>query len=153
VVRQCTAGKTRLKQTSTAKFLPHNNLRGHIHRGNRSSGLQTSTITSRIADQQRGLAVVRKLRLRVAVSLDGFIADVNGGVDWIDRFHGEGAREDYGMAFFHEIDTVLMGRHTHDFALSHGRSSYPGMENFVFTRSKTAGKRDGVEYLSGEPRI
>jgi dihydrofolate reductase len=30
-------------------------------------------------------------------------------------------------------------------------TSYPGMENFVFTRSKPAGKRDGVEYPSDEP--
>jgi dihydrofolate reductase len=95
---------------------------------------------------------MRKVMLRVAMSLDGFIADANGGVDWLDRFHGQGSREDYGMTkFFRSIDTVLMGRHTHDFALSHGMSSYKGMKNFVFTRSKPAGKRDGVEYLAGDP--
>jgi dihydrofolate reductase len=95
---------------------------------------------------------MRRVRLRVAVSLDGFIADVHGSVDWLHRFHGDGKREDYGMTeFFREIDTILMGRRTHDFALSHGMSSYPGMENFVFTRSKPQGKRDGVEYVSGDP--
>lgn len=95
---------------------------------------------------------MRKVMLRVAVSLDGFIADANGGVDWLNRFQGNGPREDYGMTkFFHSIDTVLMGRHTHDFALNHGMSSYKGMENFVFTRSKPPGKRDGVEYLAGDP--
>jgi dihydrofolate reductase len=95
---------------------------------------------------------MRKVILRVAVSLDGFIADTEGGVDWLHRFHAKGAREDYGMTeFFRSIDTVLMGRHTHDFALSHGMSGYAGMENFVFTRSKPAGKRDGVEYVSSDP--
>jgi len=95
---------------------------------------------------------MRRVRLRVALSLDGFIADINGGVEWLHRFHDKGSREDYGMTkFFREIDTVLMGRHTHDFALSHGMASYPGMQNFVFTRSKPAGKRDGVEYISGNP--
>jgi len=95
---------------------------------------------------------MRRVRLRVALSLDGFIADINGGVEWLHRFHDKGLREDYGITkFFREIDTVLMGRHTHDFALSHGMASYPGMQNFVFTRSKPAGKRDGVEYISGNP--
>jgi dihydrofolate reductase len=95
---------------------------------------------------------MRKLRLRVAISLDGFIADSSGGVDWLHRFHGKGSRPDYGMTeFFRSIDTVLMGRHTHDFALSHGMKSYARMKNFVFTRTKPAGKRDGVEYVSSDP--
>jgi len=95
---------------------------------------------------------MRKMKPRVAISLDGFIADTRGGVDWLHRFHAKGPREDYGMTeFFRSIDTVLMGRHTHDFALSHGVKDYPGMENFVFTRTKPPGKRDGVEYISGDP--
>ncbi len=95
---------------------------------------------------------MRKIKPRVAISLDGFIADTRDGVDWLHRFHAKGPREDYGMTeFFRSIDTVLMGRHTHDFALSHGVKDYPGMENFVFTRTKPPGKRDGVEYISGDP--
>jgi dihydrofolate reductase len=93
---------------------------------------------------------MRQLKLRVAITLDGFIADSNGGVDWLHQFHAKAPRPDYGMTeFFRSIDTVLMGRHTHDFALSHGMKAYAGMENFVFTRSKAPGKRDGVEYVSG----
>lgn len=95
---------------------------------------------------------MRKVKLRVAMSLDGYIADTKGGVDWLHCFHARGPREDYGMTeFFRSIDTVLMGRHTHDFALSHGMNGYPGMENFVFTRTKPPGKRDGVEYVACEP--
>lgn len=94
---------------------------------------------------------MRKVTLRVAISLDGFIADLHGGVDWLDRFHASNPRADYGMTeFFRSIDAILMGRTTHDFALSHGRKSW-GMDTFVFTRSKPPGKRDGVEYLSGDP--
>ena len=95
---------------------------------------------------------MRKVRLRVAITLDGFIADSNGGVDWLHRFHAKHGRRDYGMReFFHGIDTVLMGRRTHDFAVSHGMKRYSGMDNFVFTRSKPPGERDGVEYTSGDP--
>jgi dihydrofolate reductase len=95
---------------------------------------------------------MRKIKLRVAITLDGFIADTEGGVDWLHRFHAKGTRTDYGMtAFFRSIDTVLMGRHTHDFALSHGMKGYSGKKNFVFTCTKPPGKRDGVEYISQDP--
>src|SRR3989442_1152178 len=95
---------------------------------------------------------MRKIKPRVAISLDGFIADTRGGVDWLHRFHAKGPREDYGMTeFFRSIDTVLMGRHTHDLAVSHGVKDSLGMENFVFTPPKPPGKRDGVEYFSGAP--
>jgi len=95
---------------------------------------------------------MRKIKLRVAITLDGFIADTEGGVDWLHRFHATGPRADYGMtAFFRSIDTVLMGRHTHDFALSHGMKGYSGKKNLVFTRTKPPGKRDGVEYISRDP--
>lgn len=95
---------------------------------------------------------MRKVKYRAAMSLDGFIADVNGEVEWLHRFHAKHGRKDYGMSeFFRSIDTTLMGRRTHDFALSLGRKSYPGMEVFVFTRTKPPGKRDGVEYLSTPP--
>lgn len=118
----------------------------------RSSMHKEQEALALIMRHQFGGIDMRRVRLRVAMSLDGFIADVNGSVDWLHRFHTEGSREDYGMAkFFREIDTVLMGRHTHDFALSHGMKSYRGLENFVFTRSKPLGKRNGVEYLSRDP--
>ena len=95
---------------------------------------------------------MRKVKYRAAMSLDGFIADVNGEVEWLHHFHAKHGREDYGMSeFFRSIDTTLMGRRTHDFALNRGRKSYPGMEVFVFTRTKPPGKRDGVEYLSTPP--
>jgi dihydrofolate reductase len=94
---------------------------------------------------------MRKVKLRVAISLDGFIADIHGGVDWLHRFHNKGPRDDYGMtAFFRSIDTVLMGRHTYDFAVSQGRKGYAGMQNVVFSRSQPPGERDGVVFVSGD---
>jgi dihydrofolate reductase len=96
---------------------------------------------------------MRKVIYYFAASLDGFIAGPNGEVDWLMDFHktvkGEG---DYGMRELDRgIDTVIMGRATHDFALAHGMSGHPGAKNYIFTRSKPAGERDGVEYVSGDP--
>ena len=57
----------------------------------------------------RRAQVTRRLRYQVAASLDGFIADANGGYDWIvgdDRIDFK--------ALYGEFDTAVMGRKTYD---------------------------------------
>ena len=69
----------------------------------------------------------RKVILYLAMSLDGFIADKNGGVGWMDLANN-------GEAF--EGDTVLMGMTTYrqiTQELSPGAWPYVGMECQVFT--------------------
>lgn len=90
---------------------------------------------------------MRSVKLFVATSLDGFIAGPGGEVDWL--FEGG----DYGMAeFFRSVDVAFMGRKTHDFGVEHGMSSYRGMKNYVFSRSRKADERGDVEYVSGDPK-
>lgn len=52
---------------------------------------------------------MRRLRYNVAASLDGYIADVNGGFDWIP----DDSTVDFA-ALFARIDTVIMGRVTYE---------------------------------------
>lgn len=48
----------------------------------------------------------------VAVSLDGFIAEVDGGLDWLSDIPNPD-RSDFGFAnFLNGIDAVVMGRNT-----------------------------------------
>lgn len=55
---------------------------------------------------------MRKVKLVIANSLDGFIARPDGSVDWLFM------DADYGTTnFFKSIDTALMGRKTYDMAL------------------------------------
>ncbi|MGC1646351.1 MAG: dihydrofolate reductase family protein [Candidatus Sulfotelmatobacter sp.] len=50
----------------------------------------------------------RKIIVYIATSADGFIARLDGSVDWLDRPRPKG---NYGMgAFYKSIDTVLWGR-------------------------------------------
>ncbi len=52
---------------------------------------------------------MRKVILYIAVSLDGYIADARGGVDWLG---GQSAdyTGDYGYEdFTAQVDTVIMG--------------------------------------------
>lgn len=80
---------------------------------------------------------MRKLKLYIASSLDGYIARKNGNVDWLhdERFETEG--EDYGYhAFYDSIDTCLMGYKTYQFILD-ADIPYPYADkiSFVFSRS------------------
>jgi dihydrofolate reductase len=92
---------------------------------------------------------MRKVKLFIANSLDGFIARPDGSFDWLFT---DG---DYGMTdFFKSVDTALIGRKTYDLMLSFGgeHSSYKGMKNYVFSRSPKKSKDKNVQFVSGDIR-
>ena len=89
---------------------------------------------------------MRRVKYFFAASLDGFVAEPDGGIDWLFQ---DG---DYGLtAFYQTIDTVFMGRKTHDVGIKYGMSSYEGLKNYVFTRGHPAEPVADVEYVSGDP--
>ena len=72
---------------------------------------------------------MRRLKLFIAASLDGYIAGRDEDVSW--RFHDG----DYGYAtFFAGIDTVLAGRRTYERALALPQWPYADRKVVVFTR-------------------
>jgi dihydrofolate reductase len=94
---------------------------------------------------------MRKVIYSVGESLDGYIAAPDGSVDWLDRATSKGKGDDFGMtAFFKSLDTVLMGRKTYEHALKLGmaKGGYPGMKNYIFSRTLPPGSRDGVEFVN-----
>jgi len=72
----------------------------------------------------------RRVRLSVAMSLDGFIAGPNGEYDWIPM----DPEVDFAE-MFSGFDTVLMGRRSYEAALALGQVGMPGMRVIVFSRS------------------
>ena len=49
----------------------------------------------------------------IATSIDGFIADENGGIDWLHEIPNP-TGNDYGYnAFIESIDALVMGRNTY----------------------------------------
>ncbi len=89
-----------------------------------------------------------RIRLYMAASLDGFIADVAGGVDWLRPYEAE----DVGFgAFLHEIGTIVTGRRTYDQALGLGSWPYGGKRMVVLShRALAPGAPEGVETYSGD---
>lgn len=73
-----------------------------------------------------------RVSVYVAVSLDGFIAQADGALDWLAP--REAAVEDYGYAgFFAGIDTGVLGRATFDAALGIDLCPYAGRREVVPT--------------------
>ena len=79
---------------------------------------------------------MRKIVLFIAMSLDGYIADSNGGVGWLG---GERAEEnDMGSyeEFIKDIDTVIMGAATYRqivMELSPDEWMYPDFTSYIIT--------------------
>lgn len=63
---------------------------------------------------------MRSVILYIASSLDGYIATLDGEVDWLFTDRGYGYED-----FFARINTVLMGRKTYSQVLEFGE--YPGI--------------------------
>ena len=82
-----------------------------------------------------------------AASLDGFIADADGGVDWLPQ----GQDDDYGYAqFYSGVDALLMGRRTYDQVLSFGEWPYAGKPTYVFTRRPPDDNPHGVRFVESD---
>jgi dihydrofolate reductase len=76
---------------------------------------------------------MRKITFGGANSLDSYLARSDDSVDWLLWSEESTALM---TSFWKTIDTVLMGRKTHDFAVKHGRGDgTPGVQTFVFSRT------------------
>jgi dihydrofolate reductase len=69
---------------------------------------------------------MRRIRFRVAVSLDGYIAGPKGEADWIVP----DPEVDFG-ALMAQFDTLLVGRRTFDAMVAAKRTTMPGMRTVV----------------------
>jgi dihydrofolate reductase len=85
---------------------------------------------------------MRTVTFGVASSLDNYIARADHAVDWLSWGKEVAA---ITSAYWKTIDTVLMGRKTYERAPDGG---YPGVKNYVFSRSGTLRAAKGVELVN-----
>jgi len=90
----------------------------------------------------------------IATSLDGFIADEDGGIDWLMEIPNPD-ESDYGYAdFIEKIDALVMGRNTFEKVLTFGEWPY-SKRVFVLSNSLTEIPDqliDKVEIFKGDIR-
>ncbi len=88
---------------------------------------------------------MRKIKLYIANSLDNYIAREDGDVSWLLT------DLDYGWEeFYDSVDTVLMGRKSHEKAVALGMSHYGGKKNYIFSRTISESDIDEIEYISSD---
>jgi dihydrofolate reductase len=87
----------------------------------------------------------------VASSLDGYIATVDGGVDWLSRFHGT-AEEHATGDLESSADALLLGSHTYEFALKLGHWPSPEKPSWVFTKRDLKVLHPSITLTSQRPR-
>ena len=87
---------------------------------------------------------MKKISLFIAMSLDGYIADDRGGVDWLVG-QGDDDNIDSYSEFVKDIDTVIMGWNTYDqivTELSPNEWTYNDLTTYVIThRQKISSHR------------
>jgi dihydrofolate reductase len=87
---------------------------------------------------------MRPLICFIATSLDGYIAGLAGEIDWLFT------DQDYGYTpFYAGVDAVVMGRKTYDLCLTFGEYPYPGIPNYVWSRTRH-GKNEHATFVSGD---
>ena len=82
---------------------------------------------------------MRKITVFIAMSLDGYIADHNSGVAWLNGQGNDSENIDAYSEFVKEIDTVIMGWNTyHQIAAELSVNDWPYEEftTYVFTHKK-----------------
>jgi dihydrofolate reductase len=95
------------------------------------------------------------LRYYVAVSVDGFIAPLDGSTDWFDQAregHGPPGKTEGGyLNFVNGIGGLILGRTTFETELSFGPWSYEALPSVVMTNRTLATAPANVQTAAGNP--
>lgn len=88
----------------------------------------------------------------IATSIDGFIADINGGIEWLDAIPEINTIDSGYAAFTSTIDALVMGRSTFETVLSFGVDWPYKKPVFVVSKSMTEipeGYKDKIQLVNG----
>lgn len=94
-----------------------------------------------------GRAPSGRVHLYVGISLDGYIAAPDGGVDWLNPYAD--ARSGFAP-FIKTIGSVVMGRVTYEQAVAHGFSSFGDMPSYVVTHRPFRPPSPGIIPFTGD---
>lgn len=97
---------------------------------------------------------MRKVILFIAMSLDGYIADREGGVDWLGGHGDDSEMRDTYSEFIVHVDTVVMGRNTYDqivTELSPDEWVYRDLTSCVITRREVPASAENIRFLAEDP--
>jgi dihydrofolate reductase len=104
-----------------------------------------------VSDRVRSQQAHPLVCVSLAVSLDGYIADTNGGVDWLNPFFSD--EMDFA-GFMKAIGAAVMGRKTYDIAVSGTLGPIPptNYPTYVLTKRPMPNPPPRYEPFGGKPR-
>lgn len=92
--------------------------------------------------------MMRKIKLFIAMSLDGYIADEKGAIDWLEPYNS--VDDDTYDFFYKTVDTVVMGRKTYEQVTEElSPDVYPYEDSYTYVVSSQDLKpRDNMTVIS-----
>lgn len=93
---------------------------------------------------------MRKVIFYIATSLDGYIADTNGGIDWLTMPVENPQPDNNYEDFYRTVDTVILGRTTYDQVtteLSPKHYPYADVTSYVMT-TKPLDDHDNIYFTN-----
>jgi dihydrofolate reductase len=83
------------------------------------------------------------------MSQDGFIADKDGGVSWLDKYNN--GQEDCGSPeFYSSVDALVYGKNTYNQVLTFGPWPYPNKMSYIFGDKDTVVANKDVELVDSD---
>ncbi|MEJ8737582.1 dihydrofolate reductase family protein [Erysipelotrichaceae bacterium HCN-30851] len=96
---------------------------------------------------------MRKVILYISMSLDGYIADKNGSVDWLQGQDSHVETKDTYSIFIKDVDTVIMGWNTYSqiiHELSPDKWVYDNLTSYVLTHRNIQSK-EKIIFMNDNP--
>lgn len=95
---------------------------------------------------------MRKIKLYIAISINGKIANSDGNVDWLENIPNP-ENADYGYAdFYNSIDTTIQGYNTYKQIISWGIDfPYKDKKNYVLTKKQEIENTQFAEFVNEDP--
>lgn len=91
---------------------------------------------------------MKKIKLYIAASVDGYIARSNGDLDWLTEFPNSEKTDYKYQSFFYSIDTVIMGGRTYlDIMSMDVVWPYKDKTTYIITRNPINVK-DNIHFIS-----
>ena len=89
-----------------------------------------------------------RISIYIAMSIDGYIARKNGGLDWLE--YGHTGDEDYGFKkFIDTVDTIVLGKNTYEVVSGFDTWPYTGKRVIVLSTTLREVRKE-AELFSGQ---
>ena len=95
---------------------------------------------------------MKKIILYIATSIDGFIADLSGGVDWLPPPESDPDDSCGYKSFIENISIIIMGSTSYNQILSFGEWAWPAKQTYVFTSQNLTAIETSISFVNEPPK-